>query len=166
MMWRAVLKQTDQAEEESGQLDDPPIDYRVLVGFFSPYFARGRKRMPCAPPCSNQTKSRGRLIEQDAARGIDASDRVGEGRGQLNDPPIDCRVWVGFFLPYFARGWKQMPCAPPCSNQTEWSGRLIAQDAARGFDASDRAREGRGQLDDPPIDCRVWVGFFSPYFER
>ena len=46
----------------------------------------------------------------------------------------------------------------------KWSGHLIAQDEACGFDASDRVGEGRGQPDDPPIDCRVWVGIFSTNF--
>ncbi len=157
---------SDRVGEGCGQPDDPPIDCRVWVGFFSPYFGRGCKRMPYAPPCWNQTKSSGRLIAKDAARGFDASDRVGEGRGQPDEPPIDCRVSVGFFSPHFARGCKRMPYAPPCWNHTKWSGRLIAKDAARGFDASDRVGEGGGRQYEPPIDCCVWVGLFPPHFAR
>ena len=118
--------------------------------------------MPCAPPCSNQTEWSGRLIAQDAARGFDASDRAREGRGQLDDPPIDCRVWVGFFSPYFGQGCKRIPYAPRRSNRTESSGHRISNNVVRGFEASEREGEGRGQLDGPPIDCRVWVDFFSP----
>ncbi len=33
--------------------------------------------------------------------------------------------------------------------------RRVAQDAARGFDAPDRAGEGHGQQDKTPIDCCV-----------
>ena len=117
--------------------------------------------MPYALPCSNQTKSSGHRNARDVVRGSEAQDRAGEEHGRQDDPPIDCCVWVGIFLPYFAQGWKQMLYTPPCSNQTKWSRRLIAQDVARRFDALDREREGCGQLDDLPIDCYcVWVGFF------
>jgi len=87
-------------------------------------------------------------------------------RGGQDDPPIDCCVRVGFFLPSFGREWMRMPYAPPCWNQTKSSGRLIAKDAARGFDASDRVGEGGGQQYEPPIDCCVWVGLFPPHYAR
>lgn len=40
-------------------------------------------------------------------------------RGGQDDPPIDCCVRVGFFLPSFGREWMRMPYAPPCWNQTK-----------------------------------------------
>ncbi len=69
--------------------------------------------MPCAPPCWNQTKWSGHLIAQDAARRIDASNRVGEGVGRQYEPPIDCCVWVGLFPPHFARSMKNYVIRPP-----------------------------------------------------
>ncbi len=56
--------------------------------------------MPCAPPLLKSNHMERCLITQDAAREFNGLDWVGEGRGQLDDPPIpliDCRVWVGFF---------------------------------------------------------------------
>jgi hypothetical protein len=66
---------------------------------------------------------------------------------------VVCR-WAFFRLILHEDG-RRMPYVPPCSNQTESSRHHVAQDAARGFKASDRAGEGHSQQDDPPIDCRV-----------
>ena len=42
---------------------------------------------------------------------------------------------------------------PPSVKLTESSVRRVARDVARGLDATDRAGEGCGRLEDPPIDC-------------
>jgi hypothetical protein len=106
-----------------------------------------------APPCLNPTKSSGNCVARDVARGYDATDLAGEGRGRQDDPPIDCCVWGVFFSPYFALGWKRLTHAPPCSNKTKSSGHRVSHDVARSSDATDRAGEGRGRLDGRPIDC-------------
>jgi hypothetical protein len=97
------------------------------------------------PRCSNRTESTGHPIPHDImVRKFEASDREGEGHGRQEETSIDCCVGEIFCLILRkCRTVSHLP--PPTRNENIEANHRITKDAARGFDVSDRAREGHGR---------------------
>ena len=121
--------------------------------------------MSYATPSSNETKSSGHHVARDVARASDTTDRAGEGRGRLYDPPIDCRVCWLFFAIFRARMEKICRIAPlgrivliraDTASPTTWCAGLRHR---IGWDDMAGSRQDKRQ-----IDCRV--GWLFPLILR